>query len=113
MEAWEIAVPVASALVAIGTSLGSRAARHGAARHTALPLAAAPGATVSSAEHDALRAYAEQLERRVEALEARERQRDDGAAEFRGEVRAYLARISERLRITREERHGRERGSDE
>ncbi len=121
MDVWQIAVSVAaSALVSLGTALGARPRPEPSARDTMLPAAPLqPGVSLSSAETEALRGRVTALElragpqeERVAALEARERERDEAAAEFRGEMRARLARLFERLRIKWEERHGGDRGSD-
>jgi hypothetical protein len=109
MDTWQIAVSVGGALVSIGSALNAR--REQPHHETVLPPAPAPAALpAGSAELEALRTRAGALEGRVEALEARERARDEAAAEFRGEIKARLARVFERLRIKWEERH--ERGSD-
>ncbi len=114
MDAWQyvvsIGVPIASALIAIGARLAPAAPP--APRETRLPPEPPPPAPMHLSGPGGLERDLAGLAARVTGLEDRERERDDAAAEYRGEFRAGLARIFERLRIRKEERHGGDRGSE-
>lgn len=105
-DLWTIVTAVAAALVAVGAHLRPRPADPPARETHLLPAPSSPAVSLTECMGCAA------LREDVREIERRERARDDAAAEYRGEVRAGLARIFERLRIRKEERHGGDRGSE-
>jgi hypothetical protein len=109
---WNVIVSVGSALVSIGVAAGAAAAKGStSARDTALPPPPSQPAGVSQAQLDSVVRRLEGVETRLDGLEGRERQANQGAGEFRTQVLERLARIAERLRL-KEPGHGGPRGSD-
>ena len=100
---WEIGIALAGALVSIGAAL----ARREPSRETLVPPAApapspAPATLqVTAAELEAVRGEVARLDARVAGLEERERAGAEHAAEFRGEMRAAIGRIFDKLNIQR------------
>ena len=95
---WEIGIAVAGALVSIGAAL----ARREPPRETLAPPAPSPTPAtlqVTAAELEGLRGEVARLDARVAGLEERERAGAEHAAEFRGEMRAAIGRIFDKLSI--------------
>ncbi len=91
---WEIGIAVAGALVSIGAALSRREPL----RETLAPPAPAT-VGVTAAELEAVRGEVARLDARVAGLEERERAGAEHAAEFRGEMRAAIGRIFDKLSI--------------
>jgi hypothetical protein len=95
---WEIGIALAGALVSIGAALARREPRE-----TLVPPPAPAPATlqVTAAELEAVRGEVARLDTRLAGLEERERAGAEQAAEFRGEMRAAVGRIFDKLNIQR------------
>jgi hypothetical protein len=94
---WEIAIALGGALVSIGAALARREPREAPPP----PSPASVKLQVNAAELEAVRDDVARLEARIEGIEERERMGAEHAAEFRGEMRAAIGRVFDKLNIGR------------
>lgn len=97
----------AAFLVSVGQAIQGKSPE----RQTALPPAPVaippPAPSQPNSELESVKADVKELKSDFRELKELERETSDAAAEFRGEMRAKLARIFERLKIRNEDRNDR------